>query len=149
MTRASRHFQNVNQVNTSKIKSIFSYLMGLTPIFSTNNYTTRLSIWNVILTYNSLHLIQNKYIYIYMLSPPHPYFSNCTNTKCSALWLSLLCIDRLGTTLCLYRCIMLRCEWNTIDNRLVTSDQSQLCVELSCNALHFCCNASYALCNFT
>lgn len=72
-----------------------------------------------------------------MLSPPHPYFSNCTNTKCSALWLSLLCIDRLGTTLCLYRCIMLRCEWNTIDNRLVTSDQSQLCVELSCNALQF------------
>lgn len=147
MTRASRHFQNVNQVNTGKIKSIFSYLMGLTLIFSTNNYTTRLSIWNVILTYNSLHLIQKKYIY--MLSPPHPYFSNCTNTKCSALWLSLLCIDRLGTALCLYRCIMLRCEWNTIDNRLVTSDQSQLCVELSCNALHVCCNASYALCNFT
>lgn len=148
MTRASRHFQNVNQVNTSKIKSIFSCLIWVYPDFLYKQ------LYNTV-KHRKCHInlqkpqFDTEEIYIYMLSPPHPYFSNCTNTKCSALWLSLLCIDRLGTTLCLYRCIMLRCEWNTIDNRLVTSDQSQLCVELSCNALHVCCNASYARCNFT
>lgn len=69
---------------------------------------------------------------MYILSPPHPISLTALYTKCSALWIALLCFDRLGTVRCLYRCIMLRCEWNTIDNRLVTSDQSQLCVELPC-----------------
>lgn len=48
-----------------------------------------------------------------------------------ALSLSL-CIGRLGSVHSLYRCTMQCCEWNTIDNSLVTSGQSQLEVSSQC-----------------